>query len=260
LIEFERIDVLNIQRRNEIIALLSKHTFYGLNQLAEDLDVSISTARRDLDDLEQEGLVKRTHGGVMFLGDKNTLPIFSDRQSIMSAEKAAIGKKAAELVKDGDTIIIDGGTTPYQVALHLQQRKVQIITNSLPVANLFSDSTNSQLISTGGTLYPGTGVYLGPYAENMLKNVRAQKAFIGVAGISPEGFYNSNALLVETEKRMLEAASEIYVVADHTKFGRRDLAFFCDFKTVTSIITNKSAASCSLLQKTFEPKVKITYI
>jgi DeoR/GlpR family transcriptional regulator of sugar metabolism len=252
--------VLSLQRRNEIITLLSKHTFYGLNQLAQDLDVSISTARRDLDDLEQEGLVKRTHGGVMFLGDKNALPVFNDRQSIMSAEKAAIGKRASEMVNDGDTIIIDGGTTPYQIALYLQQRKVQVITNSLPVANLFADSTNVQIISTGGTLYPGTGVYLGPYAENMLKNVRAQKAFIGVAGISPEGFYNSNALVVETEKRMLEAASEIYVVADHTKFGRRDLAFFCDFSAITAIVTNKSSGSTLLLQKDIENKIKITYV
>lgn len=251
--------MLNLQRRNEIIALLSKHTFYGLNKLAQDLGVSISTARRDLDDLEQEGLVKRTHGGVMILSDKSTLPIFNDRQSVMSTEKAAIGKKAAEMVNDGDTIIVDGGTTPYQVAFHLQQRKVQVITNSLPVANLVADSTNVQLISTGGTLYPGTGVYLGPYAESMLKNVRAQKAFVGVAGISPEGFYNSNALVVETEKRMLEAASEIYVVADHTKFGRRDLAFFCDFNAVTTIITNKSSGS-ALLQKDIENKIKIIYV
>lgn len=260
MIEFERSYVLSIQRRNEIIALLSRHTFYNLNQLAQDLGVSISTARRDLDDLESEGLVKRTHGGVMLLGERNALPVFNDRQSVMSAEKAAIGKKAADIVEDGDTIIIDGGTTPYQVALYLQQRKVQIITNSLPVANLFADSTNVQLISTGGTLYPGTGVYLGPYAENMLKNVRAQKAFIGVAGISPEGFYNSNALLVETEKRMLEAASEIYVVADHTKFERRALAYFCDFTPITALITDTSPKTTQQLQNTLENKVKIIYV
>lgn len=249
--------MLSIQRRNEIISLLSKHTFYGLNQLAQDLGVSLSTTRRDLDDLEREGLVKRTHGGVMFIGDKDSLPVFKDRQSIMSAEKTAIGKKAAELVNEGDTIIIDGGTTPYQVALHLQRKNIQVITNSLPVANLFADSTSAQLISTGGTLYPGTGVYLGPYAENMLKNVRAQKAFIGVAGISPEGFYNSNALVVETEKRMLEAASEIYVVADHTKFGRHDLAYLCDFNPIKAIITDSFTGLMPQVPTMPSDKIKI---
>jgi DeoR family fructose operon transcriptional repressor len=237
------------QRRNRILDLLSKHTFYGLNQMAADLDVSISTARRDLDELERDGLVKRTHGGAMFLGTKNTLPVFADRQSVMAAEKAAIGKRAAELVEEGDTIIIDGGTTPYQVALGLQHKNVQVITNSLPVANLFADSTNIQLVSTGGTLYPGTGVYLGPYAQNMLKNVRAAKAFIGVAAIADEGFYNSNALVVETEKCMLEAASEIFIVADHTKFARRAMAYLCGFTSVTAIITDKSTGLSGQLQK-----------
>jgi DeoR/GlpR family transcriptional regulator of sugar metabolism len=258
-IDFERSGMLSLQRQNKIIDLLSEHTFYGLNQLAEDLGVSISTARRDLDELEQKGMVKRTHGGVIFTGDKNRLPVFIDRQSVMAAEKAAIGKLAASFVEEGDTIIIDGGTTPYQVAQHLLNKSVQVITNSLPVANLFADTTYVQLISTGGSLYPGTGVYLGLYAENMLKNVRAQKAFIGVAGIAAEGFYNSNALVVETEKRMLEAASEVYVVADHTKFGRRDLAFFCDFSPVSAIITNQPSGPAQPVLKEIEDKVKVIF-
>jgi DeoR family fructose operon transcriptional repressor len=252
--------MLSLQRRNRIIDLLAEHTFYGLSQLAQDLGVSISTARRDLDDLEQEGLAKRTHGGVVFLGDRSTLPFLADRQLTMAAEKAAVGKRAAALIEEGDTIIIDGGTTPYQVALHLQQKNVQVITNSLPVANRFADSTNIQLISTGGSLYPGTGVYLGLYAENMLRNVHAQKAFIGVAGISEEGLYNSNALVVETEKRMLEAASQVYVVADHTKFGRRALAYFCDFNPITAIITDAFKKPSQQLQKTLENKVEIIYV
>jgi len=252
--------LLSQQRQDKILDLLAEHRFYGLNQLAHDLGVSISTARRDLDELEQEGSVKRIHGGVMLLGDRNRLPAFNDRQSVMAAEKAAIGQRAAQLVEEGDTIIIDGGTTPYQVALHLQHKRLQVITNSLPVANLFADLTNIQLISTGGSLYPGTGVYLGIYAENMLKNVRAQKAFIGVAGIAAEGVYNSNALLVETEKRMMEAAGEVYVVADHSKFGRRDLAYFCDFSHISAIITNECACSSRPLQKDIESKAAIIYI
>jgi len=233
--------LLTQQRENKIITSLAEHKFSGLSQLAAELGVSVSTVRRDVQELEKRGLVKRTHGGVRYMGDKNTLPVFNDRLSIMESAKSAIGKAAAALVNDGETIIIDGGTTPYHVAMHLRQRPVQIITNSLPVANLFADTTNVQIISTGGLLYPGTGVYLGLYAENMLKNVRAQKAFIGVSGIASEGFYNSNALVVETEKRMIEAASEVYVVADHTKFGRRDLTFFCDFKAISAVITNKPA-------------------
>jgi len=230
--------LLQAQRHNLILRLLSQNTYCSLAQLARELHSSVPTARRDLNILQKQGIVKRTRGGAMFLGDKDALPLFQDRQSLMAPEKAAIGRLAASLVEDGDTIIIDGGTTPYQVAVHLQDKNIQVVTNSLPVANLFANSRTVQLISTGGLLHSGTGVYLGSYAVEMLKTVHAQKAFIGVAGINTRGFYNSNALVVETEKQFLAAASEIHIVTDHTKFGRNALAFLCDFSVVTSIITD----------------------
>ena len=225
------------QRKQKIIDLLSAKSFYRINELTEVLGTSISTIRRELNTLEAEGIVKRSHGGVTFLGEKKALPIFLDRQATMAKEKAAIGKQAAKLVEDGDSVIIDGGTTPYQVALNLQNKNIQVVTNSLPVANLFANSHTVQLISTGGTLYPATGVYLGPYANNTLKNIRTQKAFIGVAGITTEGLYNSNALVVETERAIIQAAAHVYVVADQTKFGRQDLACLCDFSSIAGIIT-----------------------
>lgn len=227
----------NTQRRQKIIDLLSAKSFFRINDLAKRVDTSISTIRRELNALEADGIVKRTHGSVTFLGEKKALPIFLDRQTIMAKEKAAIGKYASQLIEDGDTVIIDGGTTPYQVALNLQNRNIQIVTNSLPVANLYANSDTVQLISTGGTLYSGTGVYLGPYANNTLRNIKAQKAFIGVAGITTEGFYNSNELVVETERCIMDSSAQVYVVTDHTKFGRQALAFLCDFSSITEIVT-----------------------
>lgn len=233
--------MLPAERHNRIVRLLAEKGFYGLNDIARQLQVSIATARRDLDTLEQQGILRRTHGGVVFQGERNSLPLFNSRRSTMAQQKAVIGKRAAELVEDGDTIIIDGGTTPYQVALQLKRRNIQIVTNSLPVANLFADSHTVQLTSIGGTLSPGTGVYLGPYAENMLKDIRAQKAFIGTAGITENGLYNGNALVVQTERRMIEAASEVYVVTDHTKFGRTGLIHFCGFDAIAAIITDSGS-------------------
>ena len=229
--------MLTIERRQEIVSLLTTKSFFRLNELAQKLNASISTIRRDINTLQEEGVVQRTHGGVVFLGERNALPYFHDRQTVCAEEKKQIAQFAATLVEDGETVIIDGGTTPYQVAVALKNKNIQVVTNSLPVANLFADSRNVQLVSTGGVLHPGTGVYLGPYANNTLKNIRAQKAFMGVAGITGEGLYNSNALVVETEQFMLHAVSEVYVVADYTKFGRHALAFLCDFTLVTGIIT-----------------------
>lgn len=233
--------MLSVERQKRIVSLCSENTFCSLRDLADALGVSISTARRDLDLLQEQGIVRRTHGGAMFLGHRDALPRFLDRQSRLAREKSAIGARAAELVEDGDTIIIDGGSTPYQVAVHLQARpakNIQVITNSLHVANVLADAKNIQLIATGGMFFPASGIYLGPYAEAMLKGIRAQKVFMGAAGITEEGLYNSNPLVVETERCMLEAAAEVYVVADHTKFGRNALAYLCNFDVITSVVTD----------------------
>lgn len=234
-------------RQKKMIRLLSERSFCSLEQLSQELNASIATVRRDLNSLQEQGIVRRTHGGAMFLGDREALPLFQDRQSMMSEAKMAIGKRAAQLVEEGDTIIIDGGTTPYQVAMNLQHKAIQVVTNSLPVANLFSNSRHVQVICTGGLLYPGSGVFLGSYAVDTLKSIRAQKAFIGVAGITEEGLYNSNALVVETEKAILAAAAEVYVVADQTKFDRHALAYLCGFDRIKAIITDQAPANTTPL-------------
>lgn len=250
--------MISPQRKKLITSLLSARNFYQIADLARKLDTSLSTIRRDLNELEKQGIVKRTHGGVMFLGEKNSLPIFSDRKSAMEPQKEAIGKKAAQLVEDGETVIIDGGTTPYQVAVHLQDKNIQIVTNSIPVANLFADSHNVQVITTGGTLYPGTGVLLGPYAETTLKNIRAEKAFIGVSGMTTEGLYNSNALVVNTEKLMIEAAAETFLVTDHSKFNRQSLAFLCDYSHIAGLITDSISPQDNLYSTLQQNSVNIT--
>lgn len=227
------------QRKSNIIDILGVKSFCKLGELAEKLGTSVSTIRRELNELESEGIVKRTHGGVIFLGEQKILPIFVDRQNSMAKEKKLIGEKAADLVEEGDTIIVDGGTTPYQVAMNLRGMSVQIVTNSLPVTNLFADSQNIQILSTGGVLYPGTGVYLGENAINTLKSIKVQKAFVGVAGITEEGLYNSNALVVETERAILDSAGEVYVVSDHTKFGRSALSLLAGFEIIKAILTTQ---------------------
>jgi DeoR/GlpR family transcriptional regulator of sugar metabolism len=255
LVDYDEVDFrreIVFERRTQIMRLLAAKSFYRLTELAGLLNTSLSSVRREIDALQQEGVVQRTHGGVIFLGATDSLPLFRERKDHMAKEKQLIGKRAADLVEDGDTVIIDGGTTPYQVAMHLKTKDIQVVTNSLPVANLFADSRRVQLLSTGGTLYPGTGVFLGPYAAAMLKNVRAQKAFIGVAGITEEGLHNSNELVVETERHILDSAKKVYVVADHTKFERNAVAFLCDFSKIAGIVTDRPSEETKRVMQTLK--------
>ena len=138
----------------------------------------------------------------------------------------AIARAASELIEEGDTILLDGGSTTYELAQLLVGRPLQVVTNSLPVANLLT-SSDADLVMVGGYIHTRTGVSLGPYAIQMLRSLNVRRAVLSVAGVNDEGFYNSNLLLVETEQAMMKAADEVIVVADSTKFGCTSLARLC---------------------------------
>ena len=142
--------------------------------------------------------------------------------------------RRSKLVEDGDTLLLDGGSTTYEVARLLVGRPLQIVTNSLPVANLFASNANNDLVLVGGYVYPRTGVALGPYANEMLERLNVRRTILSVAGINERGFFNSNLLLVETERAMMRAADEVIVVADSTKFGHQSLAHLCGSATCST--------------------------
>ena len=132
------------------------------------------------------------------------MPAFEERTATAAAEKRAIGLAAAGLLDDGDTVLLDGGTTTMEVARALVGRRLQVVTNSLPIAQLLASSPQTDLILIGGYIYPRTGVALGPLAIASMQSIRVRTAILGAGGIVAEGIYNSNSLLVETERQMME--------------------------------------------------------
>jgi DeoR family fructose operon transcriptional repressor len=212
------------ERRTQLLDLVRNKGFASLPELAEHLHVSESTVRRDLDYLEETGAARRTHGGVFYVGPTPRLPEFEEQQPAQWDKKRAIAAEAAKLIEEGDTLLLDGGSTTYEVARLLVGRRLQIVTNSLPVANLFAANNNHDLVLVGGYVYPRTGVMLGPYAIEMLEKINVHRTIMSVAGLNERGFFNSNLLLVEAERAMMRAADEVIVVADSTKFGRKSLA------------------------------------
>jgi DeoR/GlpR family transcriptional regulator of sugar metabolism len=230
--------ILADARRTKLLELVRIQGFASLPDLAEKLHVSESTIRRDIDQLELIGTAKRTHGGVFYTGSSPKLPHFDERQPAQWDKKRLIAGRAVELIENGDTLLLDGGTTAYEVARLLVGRPLQIVTNSLPVANLFASSTNTDLILLGGYIYPRTGVSLGPYANEMLARLNVRKTVLSVAAINDRGFFNSNLLLVETERAMMRAAEEVIVVADSTKFGHQSLAHLAPLDTVQHLVVD----------------------
>jgi DeoR/GlpR family transcriptional regulator of sugar metabolism len=236
--------VLVQERRQKVLELVKGKGIVALGDLVAALaplsekPFSESTIRRDLDYWDKLGVLKRTHGGAMYTGEGLTMPALEDRMATASAEKQQIARAAVQRIRDGDAILLDGGTTTLEVAKLLVGRSLQIVTNSLPIANLFASRHEVDLIMLGGYVYPKTGVALGPLTIRMLDDIHVNQAILSVGGITAKGLFNSNLLLVETERQMMRSADEVTVVADHTKIGRPALAFLCELSAIDTLIVD----------------------
>lgn len=230
------------ERRQKVLQIVSRKGFATLSDLARAIRVSESTLRRDLEYLHQQGLLKRTHGGAMLWGDGLALPALEERAASQLEEKRLIARAAAARIRDGDAILLDGGTTTLEVARLLVGRPIQVVTNSLPIANLFASRREAELILLGGYIYPRTGVALGPLTVRMMEDIHVHQTILSVGGITAKGLFNSNLLLVETERQMMRCADEVVVVADHTKIGRQALAFLCGFGDIDVLIVDNRLA------------------
>ncbi len=228
-------------RRRQLLERISRQGFATLEELVKSLGVSESTVRRDLESLDLAGSVKRTHGGAVYAGDVRAMPAFDERTETAITEKQAIGRATADMLEDGDTVLLDGGTTTLEVARALIGRRIQVVTNSLPIAQLVASSQQIDLILIGGYVYPRTGGALGPLAVATMQGIRVRKAILGAGGIMPDGIYNSNLLLVETERRMMACGQEVVIVADSSKFGKLALSRLCGLEEVARLVTDPRA-------------------
>jgi len=228
-------------RRHRIESYLQDVEFASLDELASHVGVSVSTVRRDLTVLEAGNSLKRTHGGARIITPKSDEFSFSARDTHQLAEKEAIGRACAELIQPNQSVIIDAGTTAYHVAKHLEQKSPQIVTNSLPVANLYAAAGRVELVLSGGVIYPRLGVLVGPMAVEAFSKLHADVAVMSAGGITLEGVTNSHSLLIDIQLAMMHAAARVIFCFDHTKFGRQSVSPLCDLQPIDVIVTDDKA-------------------
>jgi len=229
------------QRQFRIGEYLQKVEFASLEEIAQQVHASVSTVRRDLTLLEATGSVRRTHGGARILTPRTDEFAFSARDTHQLAEKEAIGRVCAELISANQTVIIDAGTTVYHVARYLEGKSPQIITNSLPVANLFASASRMEVVVSGGVIYPRLGVLVGPLAVESFSKIHADIAVMSSGGLTLEGITNSHGLLIDIQRAMIKAAQKVIFCFDHTKFGRRSVLPLCDLDSIDVIVTDSGA-------------------
>ncbi|WP_234124734.1 DeoR/GlpR family DNA-binding transcription regulator [Clostridium hydrogenum] len=229
------------ERQKNISLILNNNGSIKVNELSEYFNVSEATIRRDLQEMEEKKLLKRTHGGAVRVDITNFEPSFLDKKDERQDEKLAIAKAAASMIKDGDTIILDSGTTTLQIAKNITARNVTVITNSIDIAEELSNNKDLEIVVTGGTLRFKTRAMVGHICEKTFSYFRVDKAFMGANGISSvEGITTPNFTEAQTKKAMINAANKVIVVADSSKIQNVCLSVICPISDVTSIITSGS--------------------
>jgi DeoR family fructose operon transcriptional repressor len=231
------------ERQHRISEYLQKVEFAALEEIAKQVEASISTVRRDLTLLETSGVVRRTHGGARVVVPKSDEFTFSARDTHQLSEKEAIGKACAELIAPNQSVILDAGTTVYHVARYLETKAPQIVTNSLPVANHFASANRLEVVLSGGVIYPRLGVLVGPLAVEAFRKIHADVAVMSAGGLCLDGITNSHGLLIDIQRGMIDAAQKVIFCFDHTKFGRQSVLPLCDLDCVDVIVTDASAPS-----------------
>ncbi len=222
--------------------LFADQEFLDSDALCRELRVSESTIRRDLIELESQGVLRRVHGGALSLQTREEGLDLGRLSNHSHSEKERIGKAAASLVEDGQTLLLGPGSTVVEVAKNLVGRLIHVVSNSIPVSQVFWDCAAVEVTMTGGYVFPRTGMQLGPICEQMLEKISADVLIMGIAGITADGLTDSNSLIMGTMLKLMERSRRVIVVADHSKFGRRSLAQIAPLSRVDLIVTDSSLA------------------
>ncbi len=231
------------QRHLVILETVRQQGFVTIAELVQRLQVSAMTIRRDLDDLSRQRLVERTHGGAVALDALSREdPTFVQRQVIQRPAKEAIAAAAAALVAERDYVILDSGSTVAAMATALESHPTAtVISYSLPIVQALAPTYGTRLICAGGSFDPMINAFVGPLTQEMLSNVRVDKAFLGASSISiNDGISNSNLSNLALQRIALRVAREIYVLADSSKFSRAPFWILTTLERVTGIITDAS--------------------
>ena len=234
------------QRRERILSMLNQDGSVRVSTLTETFGVSIETIRRDLESLEQEGLLKRVYGGAVLNSRRSVEPLVQDRQVRHALEKEQIGACAASFVEDGDVIGIDNGTTTLEFARALRKRDLNLIaiTNSIPIAAVLSDNVKIEVILIGGRVRRGELSVGGHALADMnMQLYHTDKFFIGVGGIT-EKFGITDYREEEASFRRIgvERTRQVFALADHSKFGVTAMNHICGTDQIDSVITGADAS------------------
>jgi DeoR/GlpR family transcriptional regulator of sugar metabolism len=232
------------ERLDQILVLLQAQGRVSVADLSDRFGVSAVTIRNDLATLEQQGRLLRTHGGAVLPAETGAEPpAFALRKELHLAEKERIGRAAAQLVRDGDSVALDASTTAWQIARHLKERReLTVVTNGLFIALEFLDSPDVTVVMPGGTLRPASASLVGDHGSCILERYHVQKGFFGAGGFTlEEGLTDTNQYEVELKQHMVERSKDVIAVVDSSKWGQVAFASLAGIEQLDRVIADAQA-------------------
>lgn len=234
--------VLSEERHQVILDILEERGSITVNELVERFGVSEMTIRRDLDILEKKGFLRRVHGGAVLDRGRSYEPPFISRAIENLEAKQRIGRTAADMIENGDSITLDVGTTTMEVARNIAgKQNLTVLTPCLQIASLLAENPNIRLIVTGGIVRPGELSMVGHLAERTLQDFYVDKLFLGAAGVDIDvGLTEYNLEDTLVKQVMIKNAKQVILVADSSKFGRIAFTSIAPLSVVNTLITDEA--------------------
>ncbi len=252
--------MLVAQRYDKIVKLVNEHGSMRVTELSERCQVTEETIRRDLDRLERQGLLRRSHGGAVSVQGEQPETPFSEREIMHAEEKRRIAEQAVKLIEPHDRILLDASTTAWYMAASLPDIPLTVLTNSIRVATQLSNREKIEVISTGGQLVSRSLSFVGPLAERSLETYYVNKLFLSCQGVHLErGVSESSELQGRVKQKMVGMADQIILLADASKFGVQAFAHVMNLSEVDQLITDSRIAS-EMVAQLKEHSIDVTIV
>ncbi len=230
------------ERHRIILSAVQDRPVVTVQELVALTDSSEATIRRDIAQLHVQKKLRRVRGGAESIHPPQFVGLagrpFSVNETINIAQKRAIAQKAVELCEDGDAIIVNGGTTTFQMVHPLATKRCQVFTNSFPIAEHLLKNSKNTIMLSGGVIYREQNIILSPFENDVTRNFYAKRMFMGAQGLGPLGLMEADPLLIQAEQKLIGQADELVVLVDSSKFSARSSLILCPLERISTVVTD----------------------
>ena len=231
------------ERHRLILAAVQDKPVVTVQDMVELTEASEATIRRDIAALHMQKKLRRVRGGAEAISPPQFVGLagrpFSLNETANMAQKRAIAREAVALCEDGDSIIVNGGTTTFQMVYPLAARRMQILTNSFPIAEHLLKHSKNTILLPGGTIYRAQMIVLSPFENDVTRNFYARRMFMGAQGVGRLGVMEQDPLIIQAEEKLIGQADELVLLVDSSKFRRRSSLILCPLERIATVITDE---------------------